>query len=1746
MSKLLKSFMFVVLVVMFFFAKCSKTPTGLSADENGKTNNGYFSVHSPGGGAQINLDSIMVVKWKIPQGGDSSSHVKLEIYRDSLFAAIIDTLAPNNGNYIYKPNNIGSGKNYRIKISSRTDTTHYDFGSFFNFVSDYSGTLVITFPTVNSRFMIGSSDTVCWTRTKWPGQKVRLDLYRDSSFVSVIVQSMYTAMGKYPWGTITSPRGSGSRYRIKITSESDPSIFSFSDYFTIASNYNGGFTIKQPAASAVLTSGTSYQIGWDTTGSPGPVVLMELYLKGKESFYLNTTAPNSGAYMWSLPKNITTDSGFTINISSAGDPALLATSGSFTIMGISRDRYEPDDIMKHAHLLVIDSTENHTITLNDTDWVSFTADSGASYIFQNPNTHMLAVTGTLFADTTGAAASVRCSLFTTSGCNDMWACNKNGKYYFRVLSDGPGMCGEYNLKVFRFDSSKLVLYTSPTISDTINAGSTLTIGWAVDSLTFGSSVWLYAYKGQKELFALSPLSIPNSGVFKWNVPNGFASGKDYSLRLIRDNDRRFFGQGPTFSINGMSPDSLEDDNLPGDGNKYLIGDLQNHSITYNDTDWIRISAVRGMQNIIVLRSHDTLRCNFDLFSDPSGKSILSTSVNANGESTVMWNPPSSTTYYGRITASANNLFGSYSIRLVPFDSLTSVRVTSPVTSSIIATGSALTVSWRPDELILGDSVSISLCKNGRALATLTSVISSVKGIFSWIVKDSLASGNDYRIKIANLKNSSFCGYSSMFTITDVPLDNYEPDAPPGTFPTIAVDSLQEHTISFNDIDYISFSADSGILYLLTVASPLSSFRISASIKAAGSVDAGTQFFATGNGQGTFTWPCTKTGVYNVKLAAQSAGLTGRYTFGVKVFDPEKNITFISPSSGTIWPVDSTVLFQWSSDGALFGDTVNISLLNVSKQMLQITSRTPNIGSFSWRLPGGLPSGSAYRIRLDSKKNPLLYGLSPTFSLIGMAADSFENDGSRETAVVYTPGTIQVHNITYNDTDWVSFNADSGAAFRVQLVGAPNLSSQICFYHDGNHDSVDQFSSSSGIIDKFWQFKGRSRVYAAIYSSDTSITSTGAYSLVLNRFDSLKAASFLSPKEGDLLSPSFNDVRWTSDTMFFGKWVNLQLYKGNVLVESNSTQNFGGSNFVISRNVIYGDDYTFKLVNSSAKFIYRHSPLFTVEGVTATQDGYEPDNDLAHASMLSLGQKQIHTFVLNDTDWVQFPVENGVTYIVKEKSTVNDIQTELCWGVNPTGMDRYTTSGRELLRKIIASSNGICYLKLSPVKVSGLDSVSLAVYKYTPGTFVSFTNPLDGSTFSGDTAVAIGWKCDTSLFGKSAKFSVYKGNSQLYQMDVSNTGQYLWSVPGLDSGSEYRIKLSSAFDSSINTYSPFFRINGFPKDVYEPDNQRSQASILKYGLSQSHTLGRNDTDWVRFEAKANTRYEMRYFASKGLNLRIEIVNVGTLRSSKYGTGGSWRSSSSGPYDIRITSNDWSVDTAHGTYVLYIAESEVINYDTVPVLITSPIKSQVLIAGQTINIQWPTDTVLLGSKVVLLLKNGSQVYAEIARNVNNNGLFSWTVPKSLVSGGNYNLVMYGASSEEGIMDGSVYSSIFSITGGIGEDSYEPDFGSNSPLPVTFGTLQQHTITFQDNDRILFEAETGMTYSVEVVSNTECLNLDVTKKDGTGKTSLGRITMNTPEVNNWKCSASGSYYLNFHAECGMFSDYRTGAYTVKITKL
>ncbi len=202
------------------------------------------------------------------------------------------------------------------------------------------GLVSIIEPNGGEEFARGLSYEITWDYQGNVGPYVKIELYKDDQFDSVIVQKT-TNDGFFLW-TINPDQEVGSDYRIVITSLRNNYINDDSDEdFSIVSGAPR-LDLTNPVGGQSFLRGGTVDIEWDSAGAVGDFIKIQLY-RGPEKVELATDngdivteTDDDGLYQWQIPDSLEPSTEYRIKIICVADPTTYdITKTHFTIFGSS-------------------------------------------------------------------------------------------------------------------------------------------------------------------------------------------------------------------------------------------------------------------------------------------------------------------------------------------------------------------------------------------------------------------------------------------------------------------------------------------------------------------------------------------------------------------------------------------------------------------------------------------------------------------------------------------------------------------------------------------------------------------------------------------------------------------------------------------------------------------------------------------------------------------------------------------------------------------------------------------------------------------------------------------------------------------------------------------------------------------------------------------------------------------------------------------------------------------------------------------------------------------------------------------------------------------------------------------------------------------------------------------------------------------------------------------------------------------
>ena len=254
--------------------------------------------------------------------GSPGSDVRITLWKNNQFYSAITCNTENDGSYPWRiPTSIPIGSDYKIRVTSNSNNKIYDFVDS-NF--SISEPLRVTSPNGKEDWRVGKMKHITWDSSDKIGSSVRITLWKGNQYYTTIIRDTLNT-GSYFW-TIPKSVPPGSDYRVRITSNSDYSIYDFSDnYFTISSL----ITVTSPNGGENWLRGTSKNITWTTTADVNLNVRITIWKDNQYFTTITNGTENDGTYCWTIPKTLPTGSDYRIRITSLLDESVYDFSDDY-------------------------------------------------------------------------------------------------------------------------------------------------------------------------------------------------------------------------------------------------------------------------------------------------------------------------------------------------------------------------------------------------------------------------------------------------------------------------------------------------------------------------------------------------------------------------------------------------------------------------------------------------------------------------------------------------------------------------------------------------------------------------------------------------------------------------------------------------------------------------------------------------------------------------------------------------------------------------------------------------------------------------------------------------------------------------------------------------------------------------------------------------------------------------------------------------------------------------------------------------------------------------------------------------------------------------------------------------------------------------------------------------------------------------------------------------------------------------
>ena len=587
----------------------------------------------------------------------ADSFVSINLYRGNSFLDDISASFRNTGEYEgwEFPEELDHASNYRILIMSKSNSEDYLYTPFISLMPytqiDYyepdnePGRANRLEPDNSVQMHSISSADVDWfyfigdARLYFAIQifgareiQVRaLDKNRDT----IIGMTLYDFSDKKK---IALECDDGDTVYFRVSLNSDAVIGS---YQVSVAPYKplGAVQIKHPGKGIVLTPGASDTLVWETSDNDA-YVSIKLLDSTVVVYTISNSTLNRGFIYWTVPRGLDSSRAYRIMISDAGIFPAAYFSDTFSI-SLRPDDAEPDNSPEQAGKLGQGEVVGiRTITPNDSDWFAFTAKEGRVYVIASTGyTDMrLSLYGR-----DGAAVLRKSDDGYSGGRNAriLWICDTAGQYYVMARGFSSATTGPYGL-------------TLDTVSTPV-----LTVEAPAPICTTGTSVRI-VLKSSAPPGALIRIDLVHDSIARnivtqtdyinntyWSIGQDIKSGSDFRIKAAYVSDTSIYALSSAFQIVSIA-DDYEPDNSMGEADTSIVfGEMQQHTLAPNDSDWVAFHATEGRRYSIGITGINSV---YLLLYSEDGKSIISTmKTSANDEDAkITWICRESGVYYALV------------------------------------------------------------------------------------------------------------------------------------------------------------------------------------------------------------------------------------------------------------------------------------------------------------------------------------------------------------------------------------------------------------------------------------------------------------------------------------------------------------------------------------------------------------------------------------------------------------------------------------------------------------------------------------------------------------------------------------------------------------------------------------------------------------------------------------------------------------------------------------------------------------------------------------------------------------------------------------------------------------------------------------------------------------------------------------------------------------------------------------------
>lgn len=662
-----------------------------------------------------------------------------------------------------------------------------------------------------------------------------------------------------------------------------------------------------------------------------------------------------------------------------------------------------------------------------------------------------------------------------------------------------------------------------------------------------------------------------------------------------------------------------------------------------------------------------------------------------------------------------------------------LTVTSPNGGESLLAGAATTVTWTSD---VTGNVRITLLKSDLQIMVIAAGTPN-DGTQTWNIPATFISGNDFKVKIAScLDPTVFDVSDDIFTITG------------NSGGTIAVVSPNGgETFTAGTLNNITWTSD-----------VTGNVRISL-------LKAGAHYamisFSTPN-DGVFEWlipaRLAAGSEYSVKIASVTFPTLFDVSDAAFSITPGGGtfVTVLSPNGGETFDVGATMPITWTSDVTGY---LRISLQKGGVDLMLISAKTVNDGSFDWLIPATVPTGTDYSVKI-------CYCLNTVVSDVSDAPFTINGTGGSTIAVISPNGG---ETFTAGTTNAITWSSDITGNVRISLLKAGAHYSLISSStpNDGSFDWLIPSGLAAGTE---YTVKIASAVTPLLFDvsdANFSVVAGGGTTVTVT-----------APNGGESFAAgSTCPITWTSDVTGFLR-ISLQKNGVDYMLISAQTVNDGSFDWLIPATIASGTDYTVKICYCLNPVISDVSDAaFEITGGSGSTVAVVSPNG---GETFTAGTTNAITWSSDITGNVRITLlKAGLHYALISSSTSNDGSFD--WLV-PARL----AAGSEYSVKVASAANYLLF------------DVSDAYFAVVPGggTIVTVITPNGGEAIVRGTSYDVTWTSDIT---GNVRITLLNGGVQvgLISACTPNDGSFAWLVPaGITAGTDYTVKIGSCLNTAL--------------------------------------------------------------------------------------------------------------------------------------------------------------------------------------------------------------------------------------------------------------------------------------------------------------------------------------------------------------